>query len=62
MVSADTSPIYVRRYDLVDVSQRLDMAVWAHDHLGFDGSWWMDGNSFYFRKQVDYLWFVLRWN
>ena len=52
------------RFDFLTIHERLIRANWCNDNLSpeeNDGSWWVDGNTFYFRDDYDYLIFLLRW-
>lgn len=53
------------RVDPLSIHQRLRIAGWCSDTFGGrdqDYSWWVDGNTFYFRDEYDYLIFLLRWS
>lgn len=54
------SHLLIRRFDLVTVHERHNMASWCQDHLGYS-DWWVDGNTFYFRHSKDALMFDLKW-
>lgn len=51
--------VYIKRYDLIALDEREKMISWCRDTLTEDC--WVDGNTFYFRNEKDYLLFALRW-
>jgi hypothetical protein len=59
------SKVYLKRFDLLTVHERQLMALWCQDHLYHGGhyepDWWVEGNTFYFRNEAEYIMFLLMW-
>lgn len=52
--------VYLQRFDLITVHERIERANWCQDTFGYQ-HWWVDGNTFYFHNEQDFALFQLKW-